>query len=214
MNTIKILIANKYFLMNYAIRCIFQEIKGYNVIGIAEEEILVKINEFCPDLLVIELDILKTNKFELLGSIRKKYPSLKILALMEKEDRELLKGLSEYKLEGFLLKNTSREELLNAARTIVKGEVYYSNSVSNLVLENIKNETEENKNLQILSEREKEILNLIAQGNDNQVIGKKLFISANTVLTHRRNIMKKLKVKSTPQLLIKGAKQGIISFLD
>lgn len=214
MNTIKILIANKYFLMNYAIRCIFQEIKGYNVVGIAEEEVLEKIKEFCPDLLVIELDILKTNKFELLGSIRKNYPSLKILALMEKDDRELLKGLSKYKLEGFLLKNTTRKELLNAARTIVNGEIYYSNNVSDLLLENIKNKTEENKNLQLLSEREKEILNLIAQGNDNQIIGRKLFISANTVLTHRRNIMKKLKVKSTPQLLIKGAKQGIISFLD
>jgi two-component system, NarL family, response regulator NreC len=212
MKQIKIVIVNKYFLMNYAIRCILQRIKGFEVYGVSEDQILSETARIKPDILIVEIDIIKTDSFKLLSSIKSKFSGIKILGLLDIEDKERLSHILEYKLEGLLLKNTSRDELIYAAKCIYKGEKYYSKEIHNYIIEHLTNITEDQKNkanIEVLSEREKEILNLIVQGKNNKDIAKKLFISENTVLTHRRNIMRKVKVKSTAQLIITSLKNGI-----
>lgn len=217
MENIRILISNKYFLMNYAIRCILQRIKEFDVTGIPEEEVLQQIKKIKPDILITELDILKIDGFKLLSEIREKYPNLKILVLLEIDDRKKLLKMLELNLSGYLLKNTSREELINAVHSVYKGEKYYSNEINRYVVEDIlKDKTQDRKEdiNESISEREKEILNLIVTGYNNKIIADKLFISENTVATHRRNIMKKMKVKNTPQLIVRSLKQGLVTIND
>lgn len=217
MENIRILISNKYFLMNYAIRCILQRIKEFDVTGIPEEEVLQQIKKIKPDILITELDILKIDGFKLLSEIREKYPNLKILVLLEIDDRKKLMKMLELNLSGYLLKNTSREELINAVHSVYKGEKYYSNEINRYVVEDIlKDKTQDRKEdiNESISEREKEILNLIVTGYNNKIIADKLFISENTVATHRRNIMKKMKVKNTPQLIVRSLKQGLVTIND
>ena len=217
MRKIRILIANKYFLMNYAIHCILEPLKEFEVSGTSEDELLENIDKFNPDLLVIELEIIKINSFQLLSEIQTKFPNLKILVLLDIDNKEKLKKVLQFKLEGYLLKNTSKEELIEAAVSIYNGEKYYCRELHRFVFENlmgVENEKKESAKKEVLSGREKEILDLIVSGKDNREIADKLFISENTVLTHRRNIMRKLNVRNTPQLIITSFKHGLYTPKD
>jgi len=214
MNSIRILIANKYFLMNYAISCILQKIKGFEVAGASEEGLLIEIKNFMPDLLIIEIDILKTDSYKLLSEIKENFPGLKIIALLGLEDEDKLLHLLQFKLEGYLLKNVSQDELISAAFSVYKGEKYFCRECHSYVFELLSASgasEKKSEKKESISVREKEILQLIVTGINNAEIAGKLFISENTVLTHRRNIMKKLKVKNTAQLIVTGLKKGLIS---
>ena len=217
MNDIRILIANKYFLMNYAIRCILQRIKGFEVRGASEEELLSQIKSFNPDLLFVEIEVVKTNSFELLSLLREKFPLLKIVVLLDIDNEEKLLKVLQFQLEGYILKKVSKEELIHAADCVYKGERYFSKEINHFVMTNMfepQNGTSQKKNEETLSEREQEILKLIVTVGSNKLIADKLFISENTVATHRRNIMKKLKVKNTPQLILHSIKRGLVTLKD
>jgi DNA-binding NarL/FixJ family response regulator len=214
MKTIKILIANRYFLMNYAIRCILQRIKGFDVYGVSENEILDEIIRLKPDILVIEIEMIRGDSLELIAEIKKNFKNLKIIVLLDTENHDKLINVLELQLNGYLMKNISREELIHAATCVHQGERYFSREINQFVMENVfgSNGNSNDKNSKdILSEREKEILRLIVSGRNNREIAEKLFISQNTVLTHRRNIMKKLEVKNTAQLITTSVKQGLIT---
>lgn len=214
MKTIKILIANKYFLMNYAIRCILQRMRGFEVYGVPEKEIIPEIEKLKPDILVIEIEMIKSDRLQLISEIKKRFSNLKIIVLLDIEHQNNLLEILQLQLNGYLIKSISREELINATTCVHKGERYFSKEINQYIMENIfeKKENTREKNIKnILSEREKEILHLIVSGSNNKEIAKKLYISPNTVLTHRRNIMKKLKVKNTAQLIITSVRHGIIT---
>jgi DNA-binding NarL/FixJ family response regulator len=213
MSRIRILIANKYFLMNYAITCILQNIEGFEVFGTSEDGILSEIEKFKPDILLVEVDIIKTGSYKLLSEIKENFPELKIIVLLDLGDEEKLFHILKFKLDGYLLKNISREELIHAANCVFKGEKYFSKEYHSYVLEHLagRDNNKTNGFSEALSEREKEIMQLIVTGINNAEIAGKLYISENTVLTHRRNIMKKLKVKNTAQLILTSLKEGIIS---
>lgn len=214
---IRILIANRYFLMNFAIKCILQKIKGFDVYGADESEILPSIKKIKPEILILEIEVLKQDSFQLLSEIKTLYPKLKILVLLDIENKQKLVKILKIELNGYLLKNTSREELIAATIAIHRGERYYSREINNYVIDSITKPELEKSNIKAenkLSCREKEILNEIISGKNNREIADVLFISEHTVLTHRRNIMRKLKVKSTPQLIIKSFKHGYVSLQD
>ncbi|MBI1937636.1 MAG: response regulator transcription factor [Ignavibacteriales bacterium] len=216
MTQIRILIANKYFLMNYAIRCILQRIKEFEVHGSSESDLLSEIKRLKPELLVLEIEILKYDSFELISEIKEKYPKLKILALLNIDNKEKFLRILNYRLEGYLLRNTSREELIEAASTIHRGERYFCKEIHQYVMNNLIEQSSSNSGNQKnnLSQREKEILQQIVSGKSNKEIAGSLFISEHTVLTHRRNMMRKLKVKNTTQLVITGVKHGLVTIKD
>ena len=217
MEKIRILIANKYFLMNYAIKCILQKIKGFEVYGAEESGIISEIEKLKPEILVLEIEILKQDSFRLLSEIKNAFPNLKILVLLDIDNKQKLLKILQYQLDGYLLKNTSQGELIEAANTIHKGEKYYSKEIHNYVMNSLFDRTRNDYEQKIknnLSNREREILQEIITGKNNREIADQLFISEHTVLTHRRNIMRKLKVKSTPQLIITSFKHGLINIKD
>lgn len=214
---ITILIANKYFLMNYAIHCILQKIKGFDVHGVTEDSLLSEIKRLRPDILVVEIEVIKTNSYRLLMEIKRKYPALKILVLIDVDDEERLLKVMEFRLEGYLLKNASREELIQAAQSIHRGEKYYSKGIHNFVIEHLidlNNPSAKKQSHVSLSMREREILQLFVEGMNNCQVADTLCISEHTVLTHRRNIMRKLQVKNSAQLIIKALQTGIITVKD
>ena len=217
MEKIRILIANKYFLMNYAIKCILQKIRGFEVYGVDENGIISEIEKLKPEILVLEIEILKQDSFRLLSEIKNAFPNLKILVLLDIDNKQKLLKILQYQLDGYLLKNTSQAELIEAANTLHKGEKYYGKEIHNFVMNSLFDRTRNDYEQKIknnLSNREREILQEISTGKNNREIADQLFISEHTVLTHRRNIMRKLKVKSTPQLIITSFKHGLINIKD
>ena len=201
--------------MNFAITCILQRLNDFEVYGVSPDEILSEIENFKPHLLICEVEKSKDNTCSFIEQIKEKFPALKILVLVDFNDQKHLTELIKFQLDGYLLKNTTKEELIIAAKKIHSGEKYYSREIYEYVMNNFDNVLNKKKNdfsEYLLSEREREILEHIVLGKKNKEIAKSFFISENTVLTHRRNIMKKMKVNSTPQLIVTSIKNGIITF--
>ncbi|MFZ1288663.1 MAG: response regulator transcription factor [Melioribacteraceae bacterium] len=201
--------------MNFAITCILQRLNDFEVFGVSSDEIFEEILKYEPHLLICEVEESKDESCNLIEKIRQEFPNLKILVLVDFSDRKHISELLKYKLEGYLLKNTTKDELIIAAKKIHKGEKYYSKRIYEYVMNNFDEEFNKQKHEifdELLSIREKEILQHIVLGKKNKEIGKTFFISENTVLTHRRNIMKKLNVKSTPELIVTSIRNGIITF--
>jgi DNA-binding NarL/FixJ family response regulator len=196
--------------MNYAIRCILQRIKGFEVSGVPEDEVKKEILQNNPHILLIEVDFNKDYYFKLIENIRTNFPKIKIIVLIDLENKEKLIGFLHLQLNGYLLKNTSRHELIHAVNVVYKGDRFYSNGVQNLLHESVieKYNPASANNNSLLSNREKEILKLITGGLNNKEIAEQLFISEHTAQTHRRNIMKKLNVNSTPQLILTSLKKN------
>jgi DNA-binding NarL/FixJ family response regulator len=214
---LKILIANKYFLMNYAISCILKPIEGFEVAGIQEGDLIAGMEKLKPDILILEINILKKDSMKLLSEIKEKFPDVKTLLLLDIEDKEKLLQLLRLNAGGYVLKNVSKEELIHAAKCIASGKRYISEGINEFLMDDLVNKQ---NNLpgedfcETLSEREIEVLKLIISGKNNKQVAGKLFISPNTVLTHRRNLMKKLKVNNTAQLITKSLHYKIISMPD
>ncbi|PLX13316.1 MAG: DNA-binding response regulator [Marinilabiliales bacterium] len=147
--------------------------------------------------------------------IAEKLPNTKILALTQHEEKEYVNQIFNNGGSGYLLKNSKKEEFVNAIESVMSGNNYLSKQVSDLMLKDLLNNKEGNstEDLSIkLTPREKEIIKNIAEDLNNQEIADKLFISLRTVETHRRNLMQKLKVKSVVSLLKYAAKHNIIEF--
>jgi len=156
-------------------------------------------NEF--DLLISDIDMPGENTFELFDSLKISYPNFPILVISMHKKTVIINKCKELNIEGYLLKN-EEEQLKTAVETILKGGEYYSKTIQEFY-EYIK--TTQN----VLSNREEEIIKLIAQGYNNQEISEKTNITVETVKTHKKNIKTKLKI-STPHEMVEFVKQNFI----
>lgn len=154
-----------------------------------QPEIHTEIKKFNPHILICEVEKSKDENYQLIERIKIDFPKLKILVLVDYNDRKHISELLKYKLDGYLLKNTTKDELIFASKKIHNGEKYYSKKIYEYVMNNFNRELNERKNGEfnfLLSGREKEILEHIVLGKKNKEIAKIFFISENTVLTHRK----------------------------
>ncbi len=198
--------------MNFAITCILQRLRDFDVFGVSHEKLLDEIETFKPDVLIFEIEKNEEKNVKFLEQVRKKHPRLKTLVLIDNDDKNSIIRLLKHNFEGYLLKNTSQEDLILATKKIYSGKVFYDKNISSFVMENMSRNTKAKSSKEEISLREKEILKYIISGKKNEEIADVLTISKNTVLTHRRNIMRKMKVKSTPQLIAKTLQNKIINF--
>ncbi len=149
------------------------------------------------------------------GKISSDYPDTKILILTMYDDEEYLFHVLKNGASGYMLKNAPDEELLAAIRTVHKGDTYiHSKMATSLVRELMKKDQDTNDSdpFKILSNREIEILPLIAKGYGNKDIAEKLFISVKTVEVHKAKIMEKLHLKSRPELVEYALKKKLLDF--
>ena len=152
--------------------------------------------------------------------IKKKFKSVNILALTIHNNDEYISRILRAGAIGYMLKNTEKNEFINAIRRVSKGKKYFSEEVSNVIfkgyLSKEQNQTSE-KDRQTgkdtdtpLTQREREIVRNIAKGLSSRKIADKLFVSVRTVETHRKNIMRKLKVNNTALLVQYATRKGIL----
>jgi DNA-binding NarL/FixJ family response regulator len=142
--------------------------------------------------------------------LSKKHPSVKILGLSMYNDRDYISDILKAGALGYVLKNTGKENLLNAISTLQSGSNYLSEEVSKTLLSSFIRSVPHEQTMEKLSDREKEVLECIASGLTTQEIGEKLFISKNTVETHRKNLLYKLKARNTAELVNNAYKQRLI----
>ncbi|HJW28842.1 MAG TPA: response regulator transcription factor, partial [Saprospiraceae bacterium] len=167
------------------------------------EELLKKLKKHLPDILLLDLNMPVLNGLEVIPLIKAEYPGLRILVVTKYSDPKFIKEcLQTHNIEGYVLKTSSLEELLEGIQLVYKGHSYISRG-----LQIYPKELEEELETSLFDEtflakynltrRELEILSLIAQAKSNAEIADGLFISPQTVGAHRKNIMRKLNISST-----------------
>ena len=153
------------------------------------------------------------NGIEATRQIKNENPDIKVIALSMHSERQIVVGIFRAGASGYLLKDSSSLELVEAIRTIHLGRKYLSQKISDIVLQeisDIKKDTGE-IGVEVLTNRECEILQLISEGNSTKKIADVLFISPKTVESHRANIMEKLDIHNIPELTKYAIRAGITS---
>mgnify|MGYP000650314359 FL=1 len=156
------------------------------------------------DIILLDINLPNINGLELTKLISKKYPAIKILILSMYNNAEYIKEVLKEGASGYVLKNTDHEELLNAIQSVFAGNQFYSQSVTQTMMNSFAKKSQRNNTdiLQVkISKREKEILSLIIKEHTAQEIANMLFISLHTVETHRSNLMSKLGVRNSAGLV-------------
>ncbi|GAG18157.1 unnamed protein product [marine sediment metagenome] len=156
------------------------------------------------------------NGIEATRQIRAENPNIKVLTLSMHSERQIVIGSFRAGASGYLLKDSTSTELVEAIRTVYRGRKYLSQEISDIVLQEISDVKKdfEEIGVDILTNRESEILQLIAEGNSTKRIAEVLFISPKTVESHRANIMEKLNIHNLPELTKYAIRAGLTSLDD
>lgn len=174
-----------------------QVVKYLDINGVDDLHLLI------TDLTMPEIDGIELNKI-----VKEKYPKLKTLVVSMHVDGTMIDKLVRSNVDGYVPKNAEKEELLNAMRTIVKGEKYFSAEIKRAYTDTM---FENKKQEEIsLTEREVEVLKLIAEENTTQEIADTLFLSKHTIESYRKNLISKLQVKNLAGLTKHAIKMGLL----
>lgn len=216
-NLISVLIADDHNLVRDGIAEMVTAIGKYDVMARVSngKEAFEYAERLKPDIVLMDVDMPVMNGLEATQRIKNQLDGVKVVVLTMHGDPALIKRMMEIGADGFLLKNSDREEFVDALDRISKGKTYFSSEAAQAVISG-KNVTPGNFTvgtdsilISTLSEREIEILRLVAEGFSNKEIGEKLFISHRTVDTHRTNLMKKLEIHNTAGLVRFALSNGL-----
>jgi DNA-binding NarL/FixJ family response regulator len=198
------------------LRRILEEIPGAEVIGEAKDglELLKLLKESVPQLVVLDISMPNLRGLEAIREIKAKDPRIKVLMLTMHKDKAYLYQALSGGADGYLLKEDADAELYSAIEKIRQGKIYVSPLLSDTLAEGLVSRGLKDFKAfgegDDLTAREKGILKLIAEGRSNKEIGDLLFISARTVERHRANIMDKLKLKNTAELVKYAIQNGYV----
>jgi DNA-binding NarL/FixJ family response regulator len=218
MKIVKILIADDHDLIHNGIKNILRPIKRFKIIGKANngEEAVRKAMELKPDVILMDISMPVLNGIEATKIITDKFPGIKIIALTQYEEPEYVVQILKSGGCGYLLKNSKKNEFVEAIESVLSGKKVFSKKISEQLINGLIHKTTANDKPEEheipLTKREIEIIKKIADDMSNQQIADELHISLRTVETHRRNLMQKLNVKTVVALLKYAAQHNIISF--
>ena len=216
--TIKILLADDHELILDGLKLILSQDERFEVVGEANdgEEVMRKI-KFVSELDIVVLDINMPGKdgIQLTREIKSTYPEIKVLILSMYNRKEFVKNLVDAGIDGYILKNSGKVELIKALETLADGDPYYGEEITKTIMKSYQKRKVFDNPIDVeLSEREKEIVALIANEMTTVEIAEKLFISTFTVDTHRKNILSKLDVKNVAGIMKFALQTGIIKGFD
>lgn len=153
-----------------------------------------------PDIILTDINMPEMSGIEFTQQIKKEFPEIKIIALSMFSERSTISEMLQAGASGYILKNTGKEELINAIEKVAAGGMFFSDEVSAEMMKAMSSQVQKQEKINF-TDREKEIIKLIAQEFSNAAIGEKLFISERTVETHRKNIFRKANTKTVVGLV-------------
>ncbi len=182
----------------------------FEIVGIAEngKELVELAGKELPDIILSDISMPVMNGMDAIEQIRNLYPSIKSVVLTMHEEREYVINALRIGVQGYIIKNVERFDLEKAIITIFEGGKYFSPIVTNILAESVVRP--EPPAISELTPREKEVLELVAQGHSTKQIADKLGIGTRTVESHRVNMLKKMKVNNTAELVRKAIEMKIL----
>jgi DNA-binding NarL/FixJ family response regulator len=208
----KVLIADDHQMFVDGLKSLLEEEKELCVVGEAKNGL--EVLEICDrepiDIVIMDINMPLMDGIQTSRELSKRHPTIKILGLSMYNDRDYISDILKAGALGYVLKNTGKENLLKAISTLQSGANYLSDEVSKTLLSTFIKNVQNDQTMEKLSDREIEVLECIASGLTTHEIGDKLFISKNTVETHRKNLLYKLKARNTAELVNNAYKQRLI----
>lgn len=212
MKVIRIILADDHPIMRSGLKSIIQKNSGMAVVGEADNgmQAVELTKKLLPDIIIMDISMPDMNGIEAARIIKLSNSDIKILTLSVYMEREYVMGMFSAGASGFLIKDCAESELIEAIKVTLNGGTYISREITGIVVNELK-EALGAHDKSSLSEREKEILTLIAAGLSTRDIAGKLFLSVKTVESHRHNIMEKLGLFSIAELTKYAIKNGLSS---
>lgn len=228
MANIRVLLVDDHAILREGIRYLLSASGEVEVIGEAQDgvEALEMVERLKPDAVLMDIAMPRMNGIEATTELKRRHRELPVLILSMYDSEEYVLPILKAGASGYVLKRSAAQELVSALKAVVAGQVILHPDVARTVMENLHQggggaagagqhaETAPHPLLDQLTEREREVLTLIARGLTNQQIGEKLFISIKTVQAHRANLMEKLDLHDAVELTKFAIKTGLVSLDD
>jgi two-component system, NarL family, response regulator NreC len=212
---IRVLLADDHSVVRQGLRVWLERSGTVKVVGEAGDgrEAVTLAEELQPDVAVLDIAMPLLNGIEATAQITKRSPNTKIIILsMHADESYILRALAAG-AKGYLLKESTESDVLPAVRSVQEGKPYFSASIAQVLLEDYMRMMKQN-NLQdsfdLLTEREKEVLQLLAHGKSNKEVAQLLNLSPHTIDSHRTNLMQKLELHNTAEIVLYAVRKGII----
>ncbi len=229
MANIRVLLVDDHAILREGIRYLLSASGEVDVVGEAQDglEALEMVESMKPDAVLMDIAMPRMNGIEATTELKKRHPELPVLILSMYDSEEYVLPILRAGASGYVLKRAAAQELVSALKAVMAGQVILHPDVARTVMENLSHgggagagggaqgssvpDPTLHPLLEQLTEREKEVLTLIARGLTNQQIGEKLFISIKTVQAHRANLMEKLDLHDAVELTKFAIKTGLVS---
>lgn len=200
--TIKLFITDDHYMVVEGIRSLLQNEKSIEWMGHASnaDSCLAFLKKQLPDVILMDISLPGKSGIELCKEVKEKYPSVFVIGLSTFNQQSFIQKMMDNGASGYVLKNATQKELMEAIQAVAIGKTYLSEEAATSLRKYAESE------IPVITRREKEVLELIADGLTNGEIAQKLFISTTTVDSHRKNLLAKFEAKNTA-LLIRTAAQ-------
>ena len=209
--SIRIILADDHEILRHGLSRSFLNTEDIEVIGQAKDghSAVELAKELSPTIIVMDIGMPDLNGVEATRQIAKESPRVKVIGLSMHSSNKYVREMFKAGASGYLLKDCPFEELTKAIRTVAEGKAYVSPSIGDTVIKNYVGELEEDTAFSVLSQREREVLQLLAEGKTTKQVAGQLHISPKTVEAHRLRIMNKLSIDNIAQLTKYAIQEGL-----
>ncbi|MET0643151.1 MAG: response regulator transcription factor [Candidatus Binatia bacterium] len=213
--TVRILIADDHKILREGLKSLLEKQPEFAVVAEAQDGLsaISAAKKHKPDIAILDIGMPDLNGIEVTRRIRSEMAETRVIALSMHADRRFVMGILEAGANGYLLKDSAFAELITAVTAVAKGKMYLSPSIAETVVKNSleKLDRKDEGSSVLLSGREREVLQMIAEGKSTKEIALKLFVSTKTVETHRKQIMDKLNIRTVAGLTKYAIREGLTS---
>jgi DNA-binding NarL/FixJ family response regulator len=213
---IRVLLADDHGVVRKGLRFVLENEPDIEVVGEASDgrQAIEASDEKNPNVVVMDIAMPRLNGIDATAQIMKHQPQTGVIILSMYSDEEYLLRALTAGAKGYLLKDTAESELVNAVRTVASGKPFFSPDIAKTLLEDYLRQLRQrglNDSYDLLSDREKEVLQLLAEGKTNKEVATVLNLSPYTVETHRTHIMQKLNLHNTAEIVLYAVRKKLIS---
>lgn len=216
MKGIRIVLADDHTMVRSGLRSLLERQPDFTVVAEASDgrEAVAFVEAHSPDVVVLDIAMPNLNGIEAARQIVAKWPAIAIVVLSMHSDEGYVLRALKAGARGYLLKDSPEADLIGAVRAVNEGKAFFSPAISRMLVDDYVRQLQQRgvvDSYELLTPREREILQMLAEGKSNKEIAGKLNLSLHTVDTHRTNMLQKLNLHSLPELILYAVRKGVIS---